>query len=31
VGCRVDSNGKGYGPMAGSCEYGDENAGSGTT
>jgi hypothetical protein len=28
-GCRVDPVGSGFGPMAGSCEYGDEPAGSG--
>jgi hypothetical protein len=26
--CRVDSVGSGYGPLAGSCEYGDEPSGS---
>jgi hypothetical protein len=27
----VDPVGSGYGPMAGSCEYGDEPSGSGAT
>jgi hypothetical protein len=30
-GGRVDSLGSGYGPVAGSCKYGDELAGSGAT
>jgi hypothetical protein len=30
-GCRVDPVGSGLGPVAGSCKYGDEPAGSGTT
>jgi hypothetical protein len=27
--CRLDPAGSGYGPMASSCEYGDEPSGSG--
>jgi hypothetical protein len=30
-GCRLDPVGSEYGPVAGSCEYGDEHSGSGTT
>jgi hypothetical protein len=30
-GCSVDPFGSGKGPMAGSCEYGDERADSGAT
>jgi hypothetical protein len=30
-GCRVDPVGSGWGPVAGSCKYGDEPAGSGAT
>jgi hypothetical protein len=29
--CRLDSVGSGQGPVAGSCEYGDEHSGSGAT
>jgi hypothetical protein len=29
--CRVDPVGSGQGPVAGSCEYGDEPSGSGAT
>jgi hypothetical protein len=29
--CRLDPVGSGYGPVAGSCEYGDEPPGSGAT
>jgi hypothetical protein len=29
--CRVDPAGSGYGPVAGSCEYGDEPSDSGAT
>jgi hypothetical protein len=29
--CRLDPVGSGQGPMAGSCEYGDEPSGSGAT
>jgi hypothetical protein len=30
-GCGVDPVGSGQGPVAGSCEYGDEPSGSGAT
>jgi hypothetical protein len=30
-GCGVDSIGSGQGPVAGSCEHGDETSGSGVT
>jgi hypothetical protein len=29
--CRLDPDGSGYGPVAGSCEYGDEPSGFGAT
>jgi hypothetical protein len=30
-GCRADPVGSGHGPLAGSCKYSDEHAGSGNT